>query len=274
MSAGRRREAPSTRLAAGTLALIALGALAAPWLAPHDPAVPHDLLRLRNAPPGAGHWLGTDPLARDLLSRALFGARSSLLVGTLATAVATLLGTLCGALAAALAPRAADAVMAGVDAVRAVPRALLLLALLALVPRPSLLTLALALGATSWTALGRLVFAQVRQLRAREFVAAARALGASPARLLARHVAPHLAAPVGAAAALLLADLLALEATLSFLGLGVRPPRPSWGAMVQDGLPYLSSAWWVAALPCALLVTTVLCVARLADRLAAPPPAR
>jgi peptide/nickel transport system permease protein len=114
------------------------------------------------------------------------------------------------------------------------------------------------------------VFVQVRVMRAREFVVSARALGASPVRVLAHHVAPHVAGSLFAASAVLVADLLAVEASLSFLGLGVRPPAASWGSILQDGVPYLTSAWWVAAVPCLLLVATVLSVAHLADALDVP----
>lgn len=252
-------------VAAGLLGAVVALALLAPWLAPYDPAAQLDLVALKNAPPSAAHPLGTDPYARDLLSRALFGARTSVGVGLLAALVGTLLGAAWGLVAGSARDATGDALMGAVDVVRALPLAVVLLAVLVVLEAPSPTELALLIGVAAWPQASRLVFVHVRGLRAREFVAAATALGASRRRVLARHVAPHLAGPLAASGALLLADAMALEAGLSFLGLGVRPPAASWGSMVQDGLPFLGSAWWVAAVPSACLVVTVLSAARLAD---------
>jgi peptide/nickel transport system permease protein len=155
-----------------------------------------------------------------------------------------------------------------VDVALGVPRVLLLLAVVALWGNVPPATLAVALGLTAWPGTSRLVRARVAQVRAQEFVAAARALGASPARILARHVPPHLAGTVAVSGTLLFAELLALEAGLSFLGLGVRPPAASWGSMVQDGTPYLLDAWWTAAVPTACVVASVLAATALGDALA------
>lgn len=261
----RRGWSAGTVAAIGILGLVAAAGAAAPWLAPHDPTVPLDLLLLKNAPPSGAHPLGTDPFSRDLLSRALYGARTSLSIGLLGAALATAVATAWGMLAGWLPDSLGDGMMGLVDVLRAIPQKIVLLAILLFFPHPSAFTLAILLGATSWTTMSRLVFVQVRLLRARQFVTAAHALGASPAGILARHVIPHLAGTVAAAGALLVADILAVEAGLSFLGLGVRPPHASWGSILQDGVPYLASAWWVAATPCALLVLTVLSVAHLAD---------
>lgn len=252
-------------VAGAVLLLVAVAGAAAPWLAPHDPAAQLDLLRLKNAPPSGAHFFGTDPFSRDLLSRALYGARTSLSIGLLGAIVSTLIATAWGTIAGSLPERLGDAVMGVVDTFRAVPRKIVLLAILLFFPQPSTLTLAILLGVINWTTLSRVVFVQVRVVRAREFVVSARALGASSTRVLVRHVAPHLAGSLLAASAVLVADLLAVEASLSFLGLGVRPPAASWGSILQDGVPYLTTAWWVAAVPCVLLVATVLSVAHLAD---------
>lgn len=261
----RRRWSAGTMAAVGILTVVALGAVAAPWLAPHDPAAQLDIVRLKSAPPSGAHPLGTDPFSRDMLSRALHGARTSLGIGLLGAALAAAIATLWGGIAGWLPDAPGDGMMALVDTIRAIPRKIVLLAALLFFPHPSALTLAILLGATSWTTTSRVVFVQVRLLGTREFITATRALGASPARVLARHVVPHLAGTIGAASALLVADMLAVEAGLSFLGLGVRPPDASWGSILQDGVPYLTSAWWVAATPCVLLVLTVLSVSRLAD---------
>ena len=261
----RARWRTGSVVAASVLLVVVVGGLLAPWLAPHAPEAQLDLVALKNAPPSLAHPLGTDSFSRDLLSRALYGARTSLSIGLLGALIATIIATAWGTLAGSLPERLGDSVMGLVDAVRAIPRKLVLLAILLFFPQPTTLTLALLMGAISWTTLSRLVFVQVRVIRAREFVASARALGASSTRVLTRHVAPHLAGSLLAASAMLVADLLAVEAGLSFLGLGVRPPAASWGSILQDGVPYLTTAWWVAATPCLLLVATVLSVAHLAD---------
>jgi peptide/nickel transport system permease protein len=253
------------RAAAAVLATVVVLALLAPWLAPYDAAAQLDVVALKNAAPSAAHPLGTDPFSRDLLSRALYGARTSVGVGLLAAIVGTALGAAWGLAAGSARERTGDALMGAVDVVRALPLAVVLLAVLAVLEAPSPPQLALLIGVAAWPQASRLVYVHVRGLRAREFVAAATALGASRPRVLARHVAPHLLGPLAASGALLLADAMALEAGLSFLGLGVRPPAASWGSMVQDGIPFLASAWWVAAVPSACLVVTVLSAARLAD---------
>jgi peptide/nickel transport system permease protein len=270
-TARRTRWPTGSAVAATVLLLVAVAGAAAPWLAPHDPAAQLDLLRLKNAPPSGAHPFGTDPFSRDLLSRALYGARTSLGIGLLGALVSTVIAATWGMIAGSLPERLGDAVMGVVDTLRAIPRKIVLLAILLFFPQPSTLTLAILLGAINWTTLSRLVFVQVRVVRAREFVVSARALGASSTWVLTRHVAPHLAGSLFAASAVLVADLLAVEASLSFLGLGVRPPAASWGSILQDGVPYLTSAWWVAAVPCVLLVATVLSVAHLADALDARP---
>jgi peptide/nickel transport system permease protein len=210
--------------AAAVLALLVLAGLLAPALAPYDPARQLDILALQNRPPSAAHPFGTDPYARDVLSRTLHAARTSLGVAALGAAVATVLGTAWGATAAAAGGRAERVLMRLVDVALGVPRVLVLLAVVALwgnVPPPAL---ALLLGLSAWPGTSRLVRARVSQLRAAEFVTAARALGASPVRVLAR---PRAAAPRGhgrGGGTLLFAELLALEAGLSFLGSASAPP--------------------------------------------------
>lgn len=253
--------------AAALLAVVVLAAVLAPWLAPFDPASQLDIVRLKNGVPSAAHWLGTDPYSRDVLSRALFGARTSLTVAAIATLLSIVVGTAWGVCAASLREQAGDLLMAVVDVVRSVPRVLVFLAVSVMLGPLHAVTLALVLGATAWTGTSRLVYALVREIGTRPFVEAAQSIGASRWRLLQRHVLPQLVKPVAAAGVLLLADILAVEAGLSFIGLGVRPPAASWGGMLQDGLPYLRSAWWLVAVPAGLLVLTVLSAAGLADRL-------
>ena len=244
-----------------------MAALLAPFVAPYDPAHQLDIVGLKNQGPSVAHWLGTDAYSRDILSRVLYGARTSLMVATLATLVATLLGCVWGGVAATASGRTGHMLMLVVDVVRSIPRLLLFLVAVALAGVLTPPVLAILLGAAAWPATSRLVYALVRDTESRSFVEAARSSGASSARVLAVHVAPHLAGPLVASGALLLADILALESGLSFLGLGVRPPGASWGNMVQDALPYLGSAWWTVAVPCACLVVTVLSAASIADHL-------
>ncbi|MEO7997907.1 MAG: ABC transporter permease, partial [Gemmatimonadaceae bacterium] len=249
------------------LAAVILAALFAPLVAPFDPAQQLDIVTLKNQGLSLKHLLGTDAYSRDIFSRVLYGARTSLMVAFLATTIATMLGVVWGGLAATANTRVASAMMLLVDVVRSVPRMLLFLVAVALAGALTPPVLAILLGAAAWPATSRMVYALVRDTESRSFVEAARSSGASSVRVFARHIAPHLIGPLTASGALLLADILALESGLSFLGLGVRPPGASWGSMVQDALPYLGSAWWTAAVPCVCLVVTVLSAATIADQL-------
>jgi peptide/nickel transport system permease protein len=246
---------------------MATGALLAPWLAPYDPAQQFDLVRLRNMPPTAHHWLGTDPLARDLLSRLLYGARTSLLVGGVAALVGMGAGMAAGTLTAFLPPTAERLLLGACDVLRTLPRLLWYLLVVLVAGALAPLPLAVVIGLSAAPATTRLVHGEARRLRRRPFMEAALALGTPVGRRVRTHLLPHLFPTVLATGVLLLADAMALEAGLSFVGLGVRPPQASWGSMVQDGIPVVESAWWVAALPGAALVLTVACAARLADAL-------
>ncbi|GJG88169.1 peptide ABC transporter permease [Gemmatimonadetes bacterium T265] len=264
-AAGLPRLPWTVWLAGGTLAAFAAVALLAPRLAPYDPARQFDLVALQNRAPSAAHPFGTDPFARDVLSRTLYAARTSLGVAALAAAVATALGVLVGGVAGALGGRTERLLMRTVDAVLGVPRVLLLLAVVALWAQIASPVLAVVLGLTAWPGTSRLVRARVAAVRRAEWVEAARALGASPARVLFRHLPPHVVGTVGVAATLLFGELLALEAGLSFLGLGVRPPDASWGSMVQDGAGYVADAPWTVAAPTACVVLCVLAASVLGD---------
>lgn len=258
-----------------TIALMLLGAMAAaailaPWIAPYDPVAQLDIVALKNMAPSLDHLLGTDAYSRDLLSRALFGARTSLLIGIFATALATVMAVIWGGLAASLGQTRGVFMMSLVDVQRSIPRILLLLAAVVLFDTLSVVGVSLLLGVTAWAGMSRLVYTLVREQGAYAYVEAARALGASRWRLLVRHIAPCVRAPLSAAGVLLFADLLAMESALSFLGIGVRAPAASWGSMVHDAVPYLRSAWWLTAVPCLLLVSTVVSAARLADALSDP----
>jgi len=263
----RLRRDPAAIAALALLATFALLALLAPLVAPYDPLAQPDPVALQNRPPSWAHPLGTDPFSRDVLSRVLYGARVSLGVGVLAAVLSTTLGAAYGAIAAWVGGLADSAMMRLVDACLGIPRVLVLLAVVALWGRVSTLALVLLLAGTGWFATSRLARAEVRALRERDFVHAARALGTSEPRLLVRHVAPHLVPPLLVAATLAVGNVIALEAGLSYLGLGVQPPAASWGSVMQDGADYVTTAWWTTAAPGVLIVLTVLAVNILGDGL-------
>jgi peptide/nickel transport system permease protein len=260
------RKDPAAAIAAIALALIALAAIFAPWLAPHDPTSLLDPAA-RAQPPSATNWLGTDTLSRDLLSRLLYGARVSLGVSFVAVAVAVLVGTAWGAIAGFAGGWLDRVLMHIVDAGLAIPRILLLLGIVALWGTLSTPALVLLLGLTGWFGGSRLVRAEVRATRARDFVTAARATGATPARVLVRHVLPHAMTPMLVAATLGVGQVIVIEAGLAYLGYGVAAPAASWGSLIRDGRDVLGSAWWMSVFPGIALAATVLAVNVLGDRL-------
>lgn len=258
---------PGGPLALGVLMFFALAAVAAPLLSPYPPAAQLDIVGLQNAPPSWAHPLGTDYYSRDLLSRVLHGARISLLVGLCAVALSITLGVLVGA-AAGFAGGAVDfALMRLVDAALAVPRIFILLMIVALWERLSLDALILVLGLTGWFATSRLVRAEVRSLRESDLVAAPRALGARPARIIFHHVLPSIPAPIIVSATLGVANVILVEAGLSFLGLGVAPPRASWGNIIYDGAGHLATAPWTTVFPGLAIAITVMALNLLGDAL-------
>ena len=259
-----------SRLGAIALGSLILVALLAPWLSPSDPIAQHDVLRTRflsplvAGPDGVMHWLGTDRFGRDMLAPLLYGSRISLTVGLLSVAVSIAIGTALGAVAA-LAGGAVERTLLGVtDAVLALPRLVLLLALVALF-EPSLTLVVVVLGLTGWMPIARLARAEVKGLLRRPFVEAARSAGVTPAGLVARHLVPNALAPLLVAAVLGVGNAIGLEAGLSFLGLGVPPPAPSWGNMIAGGRDALVNAPWIAIAPGIALVITVLGCALLAE---------
>ena len=210
--------------------------------------------------------LGSDHLGRDVLSRLLYGARVSLTVGVLALALALTLGIAIGAVAGAAGGLVDLVLMRAVDAMLAFPTLLLALVAAALL-RSSLVTLVLILGGTAWMSVARLVRGEVLALKERDFVLAARAAGQRPLQILWRHLLPNAMTPVVVDASLRIGDLILVEAALSFLGLGVQPPTPSWGSMIADGRDALATAWWVAVFPGLAIALAVVAFNLLGDGL-------
>ena len=264
---GRLRHDPAGLAAAGFLALLVLAALLAPWIAPFDPNQQFDLVAQRRQPPSAHHWFGTDSFARDVLSRVLYGARVSLGISLVAMLLASLLGTAWGAIAGFVGGMVDAFMMRVVDALLAIPRILLLLGVVALWGTLSVPALVVLLGLTGWFGASRLVRAEVRGARQRDFVVAARSLGAAPGRLLVRHILPQAIAPLIVAAALGVGHVIVVEAGLAFLGFGVPAPQASWGNLIRDGFDSFTGAWWLSVIPGVALASTVLAINVLADRL-------
>lgn len=256
-----------TRVAVAALAIIVLAAVAAPLLAPYDPFVQPDIVAGNILPPSPDHPLGTDQFSRDVLSRVLFGARISLLVGLLATTVAVTVGTAWGLAAGYVGGLVDEVMMRLVDALMSIPRVLLVLALVALWGRMSTPGLVLLLGLTGWFQLSRLVRAEVLTARQTDYVASARALGAHDFRIAVRHVLPNVLPPIIVFATIGLGNVIVLEAGLSYLGFGVQPPVPSWGNMIRDGSELMTAAWWISLFPGLAIVATVVAVNALGEGL-------
>lgn len=255
------------RLGLGVVALLALLAVVAPWVV-QDPE--RQSLRTRLKPPtlegadGRAHLLGTDHLGRDVLARVIYGSRVSLVVGLSAVLVGGLLGSTLGLAAGYRGGRVDAVIMTVADAQLAFPFILLAIGIIAVLG-PSFPTLVVVIGLSGWVSYARILRAQVLVLRGREFVEAIRALGGSTVRIVLRHVLPNVLASLVVVATLELARSIVLEATLSFLGLGIQPPTPSWGGMIQEGRDYLDSAWWIAACPGTVLMITSIVISRTGD---------
>jgi peptide/nickel transport system permease protein len=265
------RLATSGRAAAIALAAIALCVVVVPMLASRDPFTIDDVLARRLVPPlshdarGAWHLLGTDRFGRDLLVRMMLAGRLSLLVGVVGAGLSGTAGTLLGAISGWWSGGVIDrAIMAVADVLLALPRLVLLLVGVALWP-PGIPTILAVLALTGWMGVARLVRAEVRSLRERPFVPAALALGASQARVLGRHVIPNALGPALVATTLGVGNAILLESGLSFLGLGIQPPAPSWGNMIAGGRDLLVAAPWVSLAPGLALVATVLATTLLGD---------
>ena len=251
------------RLAVGALVTILLlvgVALAAPWLAPYDPAEQFfNGLTLEGAPlpPSARFWLGTDLLGRDLLSRLIFGARTSLMIGVAANAAAVALGALVGVIAGYLQGPVGFVLMRFTDLMIAFPALLLAIALAAIFA-PSLWIVAMVIALVNWVQVARIVYTETTGLAARDYIEATRALGAGWPRIVFRHILPHLVPTLLVWGTLGVATTVLLEATLSFLGVGVRPPTPSWGGIIYESQSYFLAAPWLVFFPGAAILLLAL----------------
>ena len=261
---------PGLLILLAILAAFALAALLAPWLSPHDPLRQSLLLRLK--PPGSSsprlgvYPLGTDDLGRDLLSRILFGARASFAVATLSVAVSLLVGTALGLAAGWFRGWTATLIMRFVDTVLSIP-AILLAVLTVAVLGPSFLNLILVLGFTRWPRYTRVAYSSTLQVATLPFIQAAEMAGAPASRILLRHILPNIAGPLLVVATSEFGLMILFEAGLSFLGLGIQPPAPSWGSILSAGREYVERAWWLTVFPGLGLFTLVVCVNLLGDAL-------
>jgi peptide/nickel transport system permease protein len=248
---------PRGRAGGLLLAAIAVAAAAGPLLLP-DPLAMPCVLTCKNLGPSLAHPFGTDDLSRDILSRVATGGRISLAVAVLAVGLSATLGAMMGLVAGYWGGAVDAALMRLVDAALAIPRLFLLLLVLAVWEQVPVVVLIVLIGATGWFGTGRLVRGEVLRLREESYVRAAEALGASRRRIIFRHLLPNTAGPLLVAATLGVGDVILLEAGLSFLGLGVQPPAPSWGGMIFDAKSVLVTAPWAGVFPGLAIVITVL----------------
>jgi len=253
MSEAWRRFRRNRYALAGAVIIVLLvaAALGAPWLAPYDPAEQFfDGLTLQGEPlaPSDRFALGTDLLGRDLASRLLYGARTSLLIGVVANGASVAVGTLLGLAAGYLQGWLGAAIMRFTDLMMAFPALLLAIALAAIFA-PSLWIVAMVIALVNWVQIARVVYTETTALAARDFIEATRALGAGPGRILVLHLLPHLVPTILVYATLGIATTVLLEATLSFLGIGVRPPTPSWGGIIFESQSYFLTAPWLVFFP-------------------------
>ena len=251
------------------IALVVAGAVFAPWLAPFDPnGQMFDGLTLEGAPmpPDGKFWMGTDLLGRDLFSRLLYGAQTSLIIGVVANGLALLIGTLVGITAGFFRGWIGGILMRFTDLMMAFP-ALLLAICLAAIFEPSLWIVALVIALVNWVQTARVIYTETSSLATRDFIAAERTLGASTSRILFRHILPHLLPMIIVWGTLGISTTVLLEATLSFLGIGVQPPTASWGNIIFENQTYFQSAPWLVFIPGAAIILLALAFNLVGDAL-------
>jgi len=245
---------PLTIVALAVIALFAIGAVLASVVAPYDPLAQDLASRLQ--PPSAAHWLGTDQLGRDLLSRILYGARISLIVGVVVVALAGALGTFVGLIAGYTAGLADEGLMRLTEVFLAFPPLILAMAIAGALG-PSLGNAIIAIAAVTWAVYARLSRGQVLSLRRREYVEAARAIGAGRTRIIARHLLPNAIAPLLVQASFDMGSAIISAAGLSFIGFGAQPPTPEWGVMISEGRNFISTEPWLSLFPGLAILLTV-----------------
>lgn len=254
--------------AAIMLLIVILAAVMAPYIAPHGPAAMN--LRARHLPPvfltggKLDHLLGTDQLGRDILSRIMWGGQVSLVVGFGSVIAAGSLGVFLGTMAGYFGGTVDAVIMRFADIFLSIPFLLTAMAVVVLLG-PSVMNLVLVLGTVRWTIYARMVRSQVLCIREREYVLAAKTSGVNSWRIMLRHVLPNAAGPIIVIGTLEMANMIIYESALSFLGLGVKPPQPTWGNMLSDGREYMMTAWWLATLPGLAIFLTVVALNVLGD---------
>ncbi|MBO6727694.1 MAG: ABC transporter permease [Rhizobiaceae bacterium] len=257
-------------ISVGFLALTLICALAPSLVSPHDPFAQELIQRLK--PPSfmdggvEGYWLGTDHLGRDTLSRIIFGARVTLVVSVLAVGVSLVAGVAAGLFAGFYGGRTDAIILRLIDMQLAFPVILLVIAVVAVVG-PSLTNLIIIMGLSGWPRFARIVRGAVLSVRGLEYVEAARAIGAGQLRIMTHHILPNILSAIIVYASFELARMILLEATLSFLGLGVQPPTPTWGGMISDGKNYIAISWWVSLFPGLAIGAIILAFNILGDEL-------
>jgi peptide/nickel transport system permease protein len=251
------------------IAIVVLAAIFAPWLTPYDPSEQFfDGLSIEGSPlgPSAQYWLGTDLLGRDLLTRILYGARTSLIIGLVANGAALIIGTIVGIVAGYFGGLIGSLLMRFTDLMMAFP-ALLLAICLAAILQPSLWIVALVIALVYWVQIARVVYTETRALTERDFIAAERTLGAGSLRILLRHILPHLTSTIIVWGTCGISTTVLLEATLSYLGVGVQPPEPSWGNIIFENQTYFQSAPWLVFFPGAAILALALAFNLVGDAL-------
>ena len=239
----------------GIVGFFIIIAIFAPMIASYNPGQ----IDIENilTPPSSSHIFGTDSLGRDLFSRMVYGTRISLMVGFIAVGIASLIGIALGAIAGYYGKWTDVIIMRFIDIMLCFPTFFLILAVIALL-EPSIINIMIIIGATSWMGMARLMRAEILSLKERDFIYAERAIGASDLRIIARHLIPNAMAPVLVSVTLGIAGAILVESSLSFLGIGVQPPTPSWGNILSEGKAVMGAGWWMMAFPGLAIFITVL----------------
>jgi peptide/nickel transport system permease protein len=252
----RFRSNPLALIGTAMILLLIAVALLSPWLTPKNPLEQNLLERLK--PPSHIYWFGTDELGRDVFSRILVGIRVSLAIGIMAAFISIFIGTVVGLISGYWSGWVDSVLMRVVDIVLCFPTLFLILMILALMDKPSIYMIMAVIGFTSWAGLARMVRGEVLSMRERDFMLVAKGLGLSTPRLLFIHLLPNVISPVLVAATLTVGGAILTESGLSFLGLGVQPPLPSWGNILTSGKDYIHVAWWLSLFPGLAILFTVL----------------